>query len=433
MFNQTLFERVVGDTYSDAQITALGSAHTAYINNRNTALNSSWNYWGVGDLVDGVPTPHDRPFEEFTRVGVYDRAQLWYHVWKASGYTNTTARDRARAIQAYYLVNSTKNWTEVNYSPWLENSIGTTLYYADTGSQDALNWLEITSANWLSYGWLHRIGSTSATPGQYGYDGRTTGKGLTNLICAHLAGAPQTPHYLWGLPADPTMTREEGIRQALDQIVAGRNGNGIWRYPHGSGLMAKPWMIGIILDSLILYHEAFEPDPRIVPMVRDAAEYLYSGTSAALQASTGRPDATFYHPTITHAFYYVEGSTPDEAWPPGYVPHTPPNPSLEGLLINAYAFTYAKTGDLIWKTRALDILESYKELIFGPVLGLNFLINDFVGSKVLNEEYSFSYKTFPFLYNSVDLSTTGTLAATDTADTASVTGRTGTKIRLNWA
>lgn len=401
MFDLALFELLIGPCSTDAAITAMGTEGAEYISERNTIVNTHWTYYQDGQYFDGVLSPHhstggirDNGTEW---VNFYDRAQLYYMKYKASGYTDTTSRDRARAVVEYYMTDITAGFTNWLIEPLYSSMTGVGAYYADTGSATAETFIQTELAKWMSGIWLPRIGRTITSP--TGYDGRTTSRGLNALLVGYLCNFAQISHPNWGDP-DVPITIANACRQALEQTITGKDSDGIWRYQsYGPGLggssMAKPWMIGMIMTSVIEYYRILETDSRIPPMIQLACEYLYTGVSATLRAQMGNPTECFWVPSVKQ-FHYLEGSSDDE---PG--PIATPTPSLSGLLINAYAFTYHQTGDATWSSRALDILTGLND-VSPPV-------DSFVGGKLINENYAISYKAFTFLLDASSPPSTRTI------------------------
>lgn len=350
MFNQTLFELLLGPTMSLTDIIATGAIGAAFAPKLTTAFDNHWTEYRDGSYDGGVPSPFAG---DWSRVDYYDRADKYYYLYAASDYTNSVYRDRARAIAAHYINNVTNGFTDYNVLHNDQQVVGVGLYYADTGDAAALTFIKYMGAMTLSDPWLKKIGSTSNGAGLYGYDGRVTARGILALVVAHLCNAPLVASPGWGSPTVPGMTYAEGARQALTQTIAGRNGNNIWRYPlvdpAYAGYMAKPWMIFMICDAMAYYERAFEADARIAPAIQAAAEYLFTGTSTALAACTS--SSTFWNASAK-GFYYIEGPAGGEG-----TPTDPPGVDLDGMSVNAYAYTYAKTSDTLWKDRAELILE----------------------------------------------------------------------------
>lgn len=206
----------------------------------------------------------------------------------------------------------------------------------------------------------------------------------------------------------------------MNQILAGRDSDGMWRYSSyfipaypndtypapftnwgGSGKVAKPWMVGMVMDSLIYYDTCFEPDTRIAPAIQATCEYMFSGpgttpsqhTGTTLSGRTGVPNTHLFDAGEKN-FYYIEGASPDEqlpdSWytPAGGWPSSVISVSLNGMLLNSYAYTYAKTGNSLWSTRAQAILEGIDRML-QPQLSTP----SFTSAKTLNENFVWTYKT----------------------------------------
>jgi hypothetical protein len=83
------------------------------------------------------------------------------------------------------------------------------------------------------------------------------------------------------------------------------------------------------MDALSRYYDLFEPDPRIPPAIRRAADYLWTND---------------WLPT-SNSFRYIERDCPSEG-------PAEPAPDLNNLIVNGFAWTYRMTGDATYKQRA---------------------------------------------------------------------------------
>jgi hypothetical protein len=180
---------------------------------------------------------------------------------------------------------------------------------------------------------------------------------LVALLLANSIGAPSlgigAPV---GIPGGHNWAKE--LRRALPMILSTQEADGAWRPAcKETKPVTHPFTTGLLLDALIRYHDTFDPDPRILPSVQRAVDYLWD------------------HDWIPRArsFKYVGGECPAEGGPV-------PAPDLNNLIVNGFAWVYRETGDEKYKQRA-------DQIFAGAVTGAYI-----APAKQFNQTYSLAYR-----------------------------------------
>jgi hypothetical protein len=402
MFNQAMFDNILGDTTPIADVQAYSPIGTAWWNRLNNAVEAHWTFYGVSGNGHG---------DAGTLVWQYDRVYLYYALYKMSGYTNTAYRDRARATADYYV----NNYLVSNgYLPtiWFSEMKGVALYYAETGNATALSAL----------GNSHEV--------------RPWVRSFEAVLMCHLASAPSTGHPNgfpggndWAVKAQFGLNRllacqyaDGGWRAHDTRHYEGvQDAGGNWTEP-GFPWYVRPFYNGLATNILIQYYHSVSADSRIPTAVQANAEFMFGnnfvqGTSGWVPGPDGNGNR--------NSFKYLEAADWDEHnGDPLGTPRVNGAPDLNGLIVNAYAFAYQQTGNSIWKGRT-DLILS------GATTYANLDLQGHAGKR-LNESFAFAWKAFPMLLGVDESVVTGTSAPTETTDSASVTGRIGTRLRLNW-
>jgi hypothetical protein len=282
-------------------------------------------------LAMGEPfAEYDRQFSRFDEpqwltigtwpisyANYYDRALAYYVRWRQTG--DAKYRVRADSMARDYR----KRYVEAaGYLTAWNNAMtsGMAIHYLVTG--DTMSRLAVGHQADV-FAWFPNISTT---------DNRVQGYILKTLLDARLINAPSTS--VNGLPAAGDWS--VALRAKLTAILATQAADGAWRKTDcgdGLPLTVHPFTTGILLDQMTRYYDTFEKDPRILPAVKKAADYLW----------------TFDWIATANAFKYVERVCPSEGGPN-------PAPILNGLLVNAYAWLYEQTGDATYKTRATAMI-----------------------------------------------------------------------------
>lgn len=162
-------------------------------------------------------------------------------------------------------------------------------------------------------------------------------------------------YYLAGFGLDPRITTTF-LANALSQLNAQFG-------PSPTALYRKPFMVSLAVEFLTRYYYEINPDTRIVPAVKTAAQTLWTGNG---------PIEAFWVPTA-RAMLYVD--TPQ----PGDDPAVPA-PDLNLLIAPVYYFLYHETGDTSWRDKG--------DALFNGGVNLAFLGN----GKQFNQNYRWSFQ-----------------------------------------
>lgn len=154
-------------------------------------------------------------------------------------------------------------------------------------------------------------------------DDRAKAKIFGSAIDAYLVGATYSKHYA-GL---------ETVQQNLTDVLGTQHADGSFGGEHYLGGQ-KNYMVGMLLSQIIRYYEVIDPDPRIPPAVKRAIDYMW---------------ATQWVPSAA-AFKYISVVVPNEGG-------TGPEPGLNGLIVGAFGWYYAYSGDPAYQDEADQILQ----------------------------------------------------------------------------
>jgi hypothetical protein len=349
-----LFSQLIGPTMSVQNVSNLGGDYARYVTDFLTYSEKHW-------TTDG---------SDWANADYYDRAKIYYAWWQATG--NSTYLDRANQLAVDYRDNylvannyqSSAYWSQIG---------GVALHYLVTGDSEDLKAVGKV-ADVLSNPWyLLNLGDVNAE-----MDNRTQARVLEALLYAAKLNAPSDVGNDWNALA----------KQALDKILSSQASDGGYHFAVDGGNV-KPFMVGLLNDTLIQYYSNVSADPRIVQAIKSSLDYLW---------------AHDWDPA-TKGFKYLDqtyGSEPSD-----------PAPDLNNMITSGFAFVYQMTGDATYKERG--------DLVFkGGVEG-----GWLEGSKQFNQEYTSSYKylammvdgTAPTVAPATTASTT-TAAATTTSDPA---------------
>ncbi len=146
------------------------------------------------------------------------------------------------------------------------------------------------------------------------------------------------------------------LGSALDAILRSQAQDGAFRFTRVQCGGAKPFMTGMLVDALIDYHDQHEADPRIPPAIARAVDYLWTRT----------------WDEASQSFWYLERDCQDEKREPA--------PDLNLMIVNGFGFTYARTGDAVWRERG--------DRIFAAGVEKSWL----QASKAFNQSYATAYR-----------------------------------------
>jgi hypothetical protein len=464
MFSQFLFDKLMGPTrlLTDVANDPSGAAWT------ETFLDGEAYSWPTF-TYNGAPFfPTGSTGFALRSLNYYSRADCYAAFYKMGGYTNTDFYDRM-VLHAQYHFDTFYEPNRSRISPFDQMNKEMALLYAALGTEDVLNCIaEI--GNWNRYEQTIFEGgysdvmvyevdpsalflNTDKTPDAWQFtaamDPRTKARALESFVLCHMLNAPYRA--TTGGLGIPPLTWEQYAAQQLEDILATQDPTGSWRecaspawgnyntsgftggygsVPGGMGTLAspmidpmfpvKPFESGLMHDALSFYYDNMDEDPRIVTAIEASMDYLYDGGSWS--GNTG----PLWVPA-QKGFKYVEFAG---GWE-GY--SSAGDRALNSMILQGASFLYRVTGSALWKSRAEDALSNVTNW---SDIGHYETTQD-VYQKLLNQHFSRSYKAWPDLYGEssggTPSSNTGTLAPTETTDTASIAGRAGTRLRLNWA
>lgn len=277
----------------------------------------------------------------------YDRAMMYYVWFARSG--NQTYLDRANQMA----VNYRRNYLEANgygASPhWLAID-GVALHYLVTGDAASLTAVGRTADGFAGDPWIASLGGTNFA------DNRIQARTLTALLDAWKLRAPSGQGYDWAAK----------LRQALPIILATQSADGAYRERNSQCGYNKPFMVGMLNDALIRYYETFERDPRILPAVRRAVDYMWARNWLSGAQS----------------FQYLEGycSSPYGDGDPSAAP------DLNLLIVSGYGWVGRLTGDASYFTKGDAVFTG----------GVTRAWID--GQKQFNQQYTSSYRYLTYRF-----------------------------------
>lgn len=277
----------------------------------------------------------------------YDRAMMYYVWWARSG--NQTYLDRANQMA----VNYRRNYLEANAygsSPhWLQID-GVALHYLVTGDAASLTAVGRTADGFAGDPWIASLGGTNFA------DNRIQARTITALLDAWKLRAPSTRGYDWAAK----------LRQALPVILATQSADGAYRERNAQCGYNKPFMVGMLNDALIRYYETFERDPRILPAVRRAVDYMWARNWLSGAQS----------------FQYLEGycTSPYGDGDPSAAP------DLNLMIVSGYGWVGRMTGDGSYYTKG--------DAVFAG--GVTRAWID--GQKQFNQQYTSSYRYLTYRF-----------------------------------
>ncbi|MDF2774227.1 MAG: Ig domain protein group 2 domain protein [Geminicoccaceae bacterium] len=323
------------------------------------------------------------------QANYYDRAAIYYVWWARTG--NATYVNRANAIaldyRTKYLEGIAMPYT-YNASTYWHMPLGLALHYLVTGDEKSRQAVGY-SAEWLaSVGLVSGIGkkttmalvSNARTQSPIGKtlpdpipvgtaENRWRARVLQASVLAHAINAPQngpaTGYGKGGPIAVVPGTWAEKAKAALDQVLGFQNPDGSYR-DEQSGGAEKPFMDGLLNDALILYYQFVSPDPRILSAVRRNLDYNWANTW--LGHTENSPTFAYYEWNYT--------SPTNSSW----AGSRGPAGDLNLMMVNAFGWVYAMTGDAAYRDRGNQVFKG------GVDLGY------LQGSKQFNQSYEGSWR-----------------------------------------
>jgi hypothetical protein len=282
----------------------------------------------------------------------YDRALIWYMWYARTGNATYLSRADAQA-QAYSDYCTATGLSNVQayryfarglYAHYL--STGNTTSKAHLATMATVLKANIDNVSWLADG-----------------DSRDRARILNSFLWAYKSGDTS---FDWSAYIVTTIGRLEAL-QATD---------GSWPVTN-LGSATKPFMVGVLCDTLIDCYNLHNADSRIPPMVKKSIDFLWNNTWIYRGISTNN--------TVDHgaAFKYVTPPWTNE-------PADTPAPDLNGLIVNAAAWYYAYSGNAAYLSRAQAILA-------GLLSRAGWEGTHSSASKQFNEGYNASYRALSWM------------------------------------
>ena len=319
--------QIVGPTLTAAAAASISPVHAKYESDFQKAADRHWDARGA-------------VWEE----NYYDRAHIYYAWWVRTG--NVEYWKRATAMALSYR----RDYLEANgYKPaahWVQIE-GLVDHYLLTGDESSRTAVGRVAAGFSAPYYMDHLGDLGAE-----MDNRMQARTLSAFLAASRINATGAgaPNGSWS----PLIDR------AVTTILASEESSGAYGFTRTNNQCGhtKPFMVGLLNDALIDYYDNVRPDPRVASAVRRSVDYLW--THDWLPAKT--------------SFVYLDGPCP------GYDEHQAAAPDLNNLIVNGFAWVYARTRDPSYRTRADSIFAG----------GVNGAWLD--GSKQFNEQYASSFR-----------------------------------------
>jgi hypothetical protein len=265
----------------------------------------------------------------------YDRALGYYAQWMRSG--NAQYWYRATRFAVSYRINyleanaygTLPNWSQLE---------GLEAHYLLTGDDSSRYAIGATTTS-LTNGYFSQM----AAMDNPWMDDRIRARMIMSLLLSwKLDAGGQRAAYAARLDSIvPTIIRTQGA-DGSDRYVQTCN-------------ESLNYMAGQLNDALMKYYTYYKPDSRIPPFIQRSVDFLWTQWLPGSQA-----------------FQYMSGNCPN-------IGDTGPAADLNNMIVNGFAFTYARTRDVTYRDRA-------DQIFAGGVK--NSWLN---GDKQFNQEYTSSF------------------------------------------
>jgi hypothetical protein len=321
----------------------------------------------------------------------YEGATIDYCLYARTQQSRFLTRANARALKALEGEWHPDSGYAVGGMIWY-NPRDVYLYHKATGDARALDVLNYW-AQWSRHDafWvdLHNTGILTALgDGSPNYnDDRTQAKVLDCLLYAHLSDAvPAEVPDTWGdwiVTTDFAATLEEALPRVLSSFHPTKHAPAFTNVPSEAAGFVKPFMLGMLMSSLIDYYELYEADTRIPPAVKGIVDYVQD--TCYVPGTVVGP----YGDNVTNGLKYLEGD-PDTV--PGYTGSEGasnglgdwPYSDLNGFFIDGVAFVYKQTSDITYRQFALDLAHG---LVLSQAIGQEWMVG-IPGMKQYNQRYT---------------------------------------------
>jgi hypothetical protein len=327
-----LFRTVIGPYVSVRNASGLGGVFDRYERDFRTFDEQQWAATGPA----------------WASIDYYDRAAIYYTRALRSGEKKYFDRAQEVALDYRHGYLEANNFAIQAHWSMMD---GVALHYLATGDEASRSAVGKIADLFTGLKYREYVGDMKLT------DNRIQARYLVALLLANTIGAPSVGI---GAPVGVRGGRDWAaeLRRALPLILSTQDTDGAWRPAcKETKPVTHPFTTGLLIDALIRYHDTFEPDPKILPAVQRAVDYLWT--------HDWLPRA--------RAFKYVGGECPAEGGPV-------PAPDLNNLIVNGFAWVYRETGDETYKQRA-------DQIFAGAVTGAYI-----APAKQFNQQYSLAYR-----------------------------------------
>jgi hypothetical protein len=322
--NYLIGTNIVGPTMTAVASQAQGAPYSKYEQDFGTFADQHWATEGESGCYD-----------------YYDRALTYYAFWARTGkaeYWRRGTRCAAMYRTGYLEPNnygSSPHWSQME---------GLDAHYTLTGD-DSSRYAIGQVAHVLGF-WYPLLDSIPQT--RYMED-RIRARTLISILMS------------WRVNAGGNAAMYQAqLDTAITRITHSQSADGSYRFPSTCG-ESENYMTGQLNDALIKTYMYYKADPRIVQAVQHSADFLWN---------------TQWVPA-KQVFQYMSGVCPAEG-------NTNPALDLNNLIINTFAFTYARSQDATYRDRA-------DQVFAGAVANTSL-----DGTKQFNQQYYSSYLYLKF-------------------------------------
>lgn len=357
----TIVSNMLGPYQTSAQTTAQGGTYAVWESEFGTNAPGYWTGQGAAPFGGGSAYGNQGGNH-------YDRVKIWYMMWARTGIADYLqhGHDQAIGFRTDYV--EANNYGILQLW-WLCEGLSLHwLLTGDTASKTAVG--KLADYACTDFNLLTDLSGGSSAPYM---DPRNAAYTLRNVVMANYINAPSVGIAPWTPAALNTTypTWSSRATQIVEILLACQRPSGSWGWG-SSGYLdnAKPFMLGLLMDSLILYYKHINADSRIPVAVKRCLDKIW--TSCWVAGS--------------NAFQYLEVETASETTASGL--GTTPSPDLNRLVVNAFGWIYNLTGDATYKTRADAAWD-------GNSHGYSYSAGGFSGGKQFNENYTNSFR-YPY-------------------------------------
>lgn len=314
-------ESLLTPEISVSTVTAQGGIYSKYESNFTKYAAQHWSQEG----------------SSWEEANYYDRAEIFYNWYNRTG--DKSYLDKAHALAVDYRDNYLKANDYTPSAHWSQIA-GVALHYVATGDEASRTAVGNVADSFAVAYYLDNLANRASE-----MDNRVQARVLESFLYAAEINAPSAAGNDW----------DALLHSSLDQILKSQDADGAYRFDSFGGYV-KPFMVGVLNDTLIDYYTMYEADPRILTAVKKSLDWLWNNT----------------WDEQTQSFLYLEGNYGGES--------SEPAPDLNNMISSGFGWVYKMTGDETYKARGDKVFAGGIE---GAWLE---------GSKQFNEQYTSSLK-----------------------------------------